>query len=70
MFLHYSKNWKNFPQEVLYIAMKCESKEINKLTRKFTLKYSTKHRDFPDGPVVKTPRFHFRGRGFDPWSEN
>ena len=26
--------------------------------------------DFPGGPVVKTPRFHCRGRGFDPWSGN
>ena len=23
-------------------------------------------RDFPSGPVVKTPHFHFRGRRFDP----
>ena len=22
--------------------------------------------DFPGGPVVKTPRFNFRGRGFYP----
>ena len=26
--------------------------------------------DFPDGPVVKTPRFQCRGSGFDPWSGN
>ena len=25
-------------------------------------------RGFPGGPVVKTPRFHCRGRGFDPLS--
>ena len=25
-------------------------------------------KDFPGGPVVKTPRFQCRGRGFDPWS--
>ena len=24
--------------------------------------------DFPGGPVVKTPRFHCWGHGFDPWS--
>ena len=24
--------------------------------------------DFPGGPVVKTPSFHCRGLGFDPWS--
>ena len=29
-----------------------------------------KRRDFPGGPVVKTPHFHCRGRGFDPWLEN
>ena len=26
--------------------------------------------DFPGSPVVKTPRFHCRGHGFDPWSGN
>ena len=26
--------------------------------------------DFPGGPVVKTPCFQFRGRGFDPWWGN
>ena len=25
-------------------------------------------RDFPSGPVVKTPGFNCRGWGFDPWS--
>ena len=28
------------------------------------------HRDFPGSPVVKTPHFHCRGHGFDPWSGN
>ena len=27
-----------------------------------------KQEDFPGGPVLKTPCFHCRGRGFDPWS--
>ena len=27
-------------------------------------------RDVPGGPVVKTPCFHCRGHGFDPWSGN
>ena len=27
-------------------------------------------RDFPGGAVVRTPRFHCRGHGFDPWSGN
>ena len=32
-------------------------------------KYNIKAmRGFPGGPVVKTPCFHSRGRGFDPWS--
>ena len=26
--------------------------------------------DFPGGPVVKTPQFHCRGHGFDPWLGN
>ena len=24
--------------------------------------------DLPGGPMIKTPRFHCRGHGFDPWS--
>ena len=28
-----------------------------------------KYRDFPGGPVVKTPRFHCRGHRFNPWLE-
>ena len=27
-------------------------------------------RDFPGAPVVKTPSFHYRGHGFNPWSGN
>ena len=27
-------------------------------------------RDFPGGPVIKTPTFHCRGHRFDPWSGN
>ena len=27
-------------------------------------------RDFPGGPVVKTPSFQCRGCGFGPWSGN
>ena len=30
----------------------------------------TKQGDFPGGPVVKTPCFHFRGHELDPWSGN
>ena len=26
--------------------------------------------DFSGGPVVRTPSFHCRGHGFDPWSGN
>ena len=29
-----------------------------------------KDRDFPGGPVVKTPCFHCRGNGLHPWSGN
>ena len=38
-----------------------------------TQTYSIKNpvvREFPGGPVVRTLRFHCRGPGFDPWSEN
>ena len=27
-------------------------------------------REFPGGPVVRTPCFYCRGLGFDPWSGN
>ena len=27
-------------------------------------------RDLPGAPVVKTPRSHWRGHGFNPWSGN
>ena len=27
-------------------------------------------REFPGGPVARTPHFHCRGPGFDPWSGN
>ena len=26
--------------------------------------------EFPGGPVVRTPQFHCRGHGLDPWSGN
>ena len=29
-----------------------------------------KRKDFPGSPVVKTPSFQYRGRGFDPWLRN
>ena len=32
--------------------------------------FKKKCRDFPGGPVVGTPCFHCRGRGFKPWSGN
>ena len=32
--------------------------------------YQDRWRELPGGPVVKTPRFHCRGHGFDPWSGN
>ena len=32
--------------------------------------FSTDLPDFPDGLVVKTPHFHCRGHGLDPWLGN
>ena len=29
--------------------------------------YDATERDFPGDPVRKTPGFHCRGRGFNPW---
>ena len=37
-------------------------------SNKWTLKYYA--RDFPGGPVVRTPRFQCRGHGFQPGSGN
>ena len=34
------------------------------------LKNKMLSRDFPGGPVVKTPCFHCRGHWFDPWLGN
>ena len=28
------------------------------------------YRDFPGGPMVRTPCFHCRGQGFHPWWGN
>ena len=35
-----------------------------------TILRRTQPRDFPGGPVAKTPRSQCRGPGFDPWSGN
>ena len=32
--------------------------------------YKNDNRHFPGSPVPKTPSFHCRGDGFDPWSGN
>ena len=32
--------------------------------------FKTYYREFPGGPVARTPRFHCRGPVFDPWSGN
>ena len=37
---------------------------------KFNHSCSYGHQDFPGGSVVKTPCFHCRGHGFNPWSGN
>ena len=39
---------------------------------KFTVTFLKvlKNWEFPGGPVVRTPSFHCRGYGFDPWSGN
>ena len=40
------------------------------IPRDTLIKDPCKPRQFPGGPVVRTPRFHCWGPGFDPWSEN
>ena len=46
----------------------CEEKKNQKLSIMQHVKL--KDRDFPGGPVAKTPHFQRTGCGFDPWSGN
>ena len=32
--------------------------------------FKIKEREFPGGPMVRTPHFHCRGHGFNPWLQN
>ena len=61
MEMHRSRNQKGgrrgFRQEIQVIT------ELHKCTSELS-------RDFPGGPVVKTPHSQCRGPGFDPWSGN
>ena len=40
------------------------------LETKLLCQYEDEGRDIPGGPVVRTPSFHCREHGFDPWSGN
>ena len=45
-----------YNQQIIYKASAIQSKQ--------------KDWEFPDGPVVRTPCFHCRGHGFNPWLGN
>ena len=48
-----------------YVKCYIEVKSLNDMTAKERFS-----QDFPGGSVVRTPRFHCQGTGFDPWSGN
>ena len=35
-----------------------------------SLRKTSQEKDFSGSSVVRTPCFHYRGHGFDPWSGN
>ena len=47
-----------------------ENEERGSCSRLVDGRFNKQGRDFPGGPVVRTPGFHCRGRGFDPLSGN
>ena len=65
------------PQKGVWLLFQCDG-QPHKVFGCFCKSYwsvshmskSTRIRDFPRGPVSKTPCSQFRGFGFDPWSGN
>lgn len=44
--------------------------DLTELEARRQVRQSVTWWEFPGGPEVKTPRFHFEGCGFNPWSGN
>ena len=63
------------PQAVQCSQKKKKQNKTNKKPHRNCISEEMKNQkslqgEFPVGPVVKTPHFHGRGRGCDPWSGN
>ena len=54
----------------LYVESKKYNKLVNITKKKQTHRYREQTRDFPGGPVAKTPCSQWRGPRFNPWSGN
>ena len=52
----------------ILLPVRKKKKKIQRLSIMQPIKL--KDRDFPGGPVAKTPHFQCTGCGFDPWSGN
>ena len=57
------------PSQIRYMTQHQEAWRLYLIISNSTIKIKYAW-DFPGGPVVKTLRFHCRGRGFDPWLGN
>ena len=68
----YSHDWKLTQKGTsLNHATTVEHVGTEKVVLHTAANFSTQVRgELPGGPVVKTPRFHFRRHRFDPWLEN
>ena len=68
------KSGPRFPQLEKALAQKRRPTQpkiiINNLKKKKTPSQKHPEWEFLGGPVVRTPHFHCREHGFDPWSGN
>ena len=66
--------WSIF-QSVFLKTVGCDQLEawennVGDLTSIIIIFFLKENGDFPGGPATRTPHFHCRGHGFDPWSGN
>ena len=62
------KYWHSPPSTILNIRLLFYLNEVDLVWTDGQLEGN--HRDFPGGPVAKTPHSQYRGLGFDAWSGN